>query len=143
MPEGLLRPAGPANVLTTPAELTLRIRWLSVSAIYRLPALSIARFPGSENRALLPVPSASPALPLNPAIVLTTPAEEILRNTWFLESATYTFPFESTATPDGPLNRADAPVPSAVPGPPAEPASVDTTPAEVILRILQFSLSAR
>src|SRR5205823_13648032 len=57
-------------------------------------------------------------------------------------SATYTLPEESVATPSGLLNRAALPVPSALPPFPASPASVVTTPAGVILRIVVLSLSA-
>ena len=50
----------------------------------------------------------------------------IFRIRWFSPSATYTLPSESTATPDGDLNRAAVPVPSADPVVPL-PASVETT----------------
>ena len=49
-------------------------------------------------------------------------------------SATYTFDNASNATPVGPLNDAEEPLPSA--NPKLLPASVDTTPSGVILRIL-------
>ena len=44
--------------------------------------------------------------------------------------------------PSGKLKRAAAPVPSVEPAAPAEPASVVTTPAGVILRIVSLLLSA-
>ena len=52
--------------------------------------------------------------------------------TW---SATYTFDDASNATPDGPLNNAKEPLPSTNP-PLVLPASVETTPSGVTLRIL-------
>src|SRR5256885_2003838 len=60
-------------------------------------------------------------------------------------------PLPSTATPYGPLNVADAPGPSTEPATlgrpailltwPAAPANVETTPAEVILRMVEFVAS--
>src|ERR1019366_3318022 len=57
-------------------------------------------------------------------------------------SATNTLPALSTATPQGYLNRAALPVPSALPEVPARPASVVTTPAGVTFRIVQLTSSA-
>ena len=58
------------------------------------------------------------------------------------ESATKTLPAPSTATPLGQLKRAAAPVPSALPDEPAVPASVVTTPAGVIFRMVLLPVSA-
>ena len=89
---------------------------------------------GRLKRAAAPVPSALPAVPA-PARVVTTPAAVIRRIALLEESATYTMPSVPTATPKGALNRAAAPVPSALPRVPS-PASVVTTPAGEIRRIL-------
>jgi hypothetical protein len=51
-------------------------------------------------------------------------------------------PAASVATPFGELKRASALPPSALPGTPAAPASVLTTPAAVILRIVWLPVSA-
>ncbi len=51
-------------------------------------------------------------------------------------------PALSTATPSGDENRAALPVPSTLPLSPATPASVVTTAAGVILRIVWFEVSA-
>jgi hypothetical protein len=56
-----------------------------------------------------------------------------LRIRWLLESATYTFPAESTATPLGEVKLVFVPVPLADPG--ELPAKVVTTPSGVILRM--------
>ena len=52
-PPSPLNPASPvpAAVLMTPAESTLRIRWLAVSAMKRLPAPSAATPLGNLSRA--------------------------------------------------------------------------------------------
>ena len=83
------------------------------------------------------------ALPVEPepASVVTTPAAVIFRIVLERLSATYTVPSAPTATPSGLLNVAAAPVPSARPATP-EPASVVTTPAAVIFRILWLAISA-
>ena len=97
---------------------------------------------GVSNRAALPVPSADPDDEAWPARVETTPSGEIRRIVALLESATSTLPELSTATACGPLNRAVAASPSALPQEPARPARVVTTPAGVTLRIAQFTWSA-
>src|SRR5215471_3147644 len=51
-------------------------------------------------------------------------------------------PLPSTATPRGALKRASLPAPSLVPGPPAIPANVLMTPAELTWRMVLFSESA-
>ena len=96
-----LTPANPASVLTTPPGAIFRIVWLPVSATYTLPALSTATPCGWLKSAALPVPSALPLTPANPASVLTTPAGVIIRIVWFQVSATYTLVALSTATPEG------------------------------------------
>src|SRR5262249_6980370 len=65
-------PARPANVLTTPAGLILRIVLLPSSATYRLLDPSSATLLGTLNRATPPGPSLVPAPPTAPAIVLVT-----------------------------------------------------------------------
>src|SRR5262249_3296994 len=80
-------------------------------------------------------PRTIPATPAVPATVVTTPAGVILRSVWFSVSVTKTLPAGSTATPVGLWKRAAGPVPAAVPGGSAAPASVVTTPPDVILRI--------
>ena len=89
---------------------------------------------GSLKLAAVPVAFVLPNEP-EPASVVTTPAAVIFRIAWFAESATYTVPSTPTATPWGELKLAAVPVPSALPDEP-EPASVVTTPAAVIFRIL-------
>src|SRR4051794_16926561 len=96
--------------------------------------------PGWLKRASLPVPSLDPDGPARPARVVTTPLM-IIRTVLLPLSATYSAPqfgIENphddelaTATARGELNRAALPVPSALPGSPAEPATVLTTPGVV------------
>src|SRR5437660_206684 len=92
-------PANPASVVTAPADVPLRIVWLIVSATQTVPAMSTAKPVGTLKRAALPVPSAPPALPANPASVVTTPADVTLRIVWLGESATKTLPALSAAKP--------------------------------------------
>ena len=98
-----------------------------------------------EKLADAPAPSCSagPTGP-PPASVVTTPDGVILRILLPYPSVTKTFPDASTAIPLGLLKLAAAPVPSCPIGSPpiAPPASVVTTPAGVILRILLFIVSA-
>ena len=135
-------PAVPASVLTAPAGVILRMVKLIWSATYTAPAASTATPMGTLKRAAAPVPSALPPLPAVPASVVTTPAGVILRMVELFVSATYTAPAASTATPNGLLKRAPAPVPSALPLLAAVPASVLTTPAGVILRMVELFVSA-
>src|SRR5690606_22069507 len=65
----------PAKVLTTPPGVILRIRWLKISAIYRLPAASKTPPEGWLKLAAVPVPLAAPIAP-EPAKVLTIPWPE-------------------------------------------------------------------
>ena len=64
------------------------------------------------------------------------------RMRWLFVSATIMLPLGSTATPEGPLNKAPVPVPSANPPFHPLPASVDTTPPGVTLRMRWLSRSA-
>ena len=64
-----LEPAVPAKVVTTPALVTFRIVWLSVSATKTLPAVSTATPLGVSNLAAEPVPSVEPEEPAVPANV--------------------------------------------------------------------------
>src|SRR5215831_16058982 len=143
-PTGLLNCAAPppARVVTTPAGVILRMVLFPESATYKFAAVSVATPAGPENAAAAPLPSALPETPAVPASVVTTPAGVILRIVLFPGSATYKFPAVSVATPAGPENAAAAPLPSALPKTPAVPASVVTTPAGVILRIVWFPESA-
>ena len=65
-------PAPPATRSTVPvASVILRTMWLPYSVTYRIvPAMLRARSTGLLSVAVVPVPSAAPAVPL-PAIVLT------------------------------------------------------------------------
>ena len=91
------------------------MRWLLVSATYTFPAESTATPRGALNEATVLLPVANPADPL-PANVVTTPPGVIFLMRWLLVSATYTFPAESKATPQGPLKVADTPVALTEPG---------------------------
>jgi hypothetical protein len=79
-----------------------------------LPFISTSTKEGILNFAFVPVPSSDPEV-VCPASVVTTPNEVILRMQLLLVSATYTFPYVSTATPEGFLNSAFVPVPSIYP----------------------------
>src|SRR3954452_9046813 len=116
----------PANVVTTPAAVILRIRLLFVSATKMLPEASTAIPAGPLNSAAVPVALIIPAMP-SPANVVTTPAGVILRMRLVSASATYMLPELSKSKPLGPLSLAPVPVPSSQPL--VEPAKVDTTPA--------------
>ena len=72
-------PETPANVLTTPVGLILRIVRLPPSATYTVPAASTATPNGLKKRAAAPPPSALPEKPGLPARVVTTPAAVIFR----------------------------------------------------------------
>ena len=90
----------PANVLTTPKDVILRILLLPESAIYRFPNESIAIPDGPLKLAYVPVPSVYSHEPL-PANMLTLPSGVILRIILLPVSATYRFPAESTVIPYG------------------------------------------
>jgi len=123
----------PASVVTCLVEMTIiRNLLFLVSATYSRPAeLSRAMPSGLENLATLPMPSAMPDEPHAPARVETTRVSTrvetlIARMALFDESATYRVASAlSTTRPRGPLNLA-APVPSAQPWLPGEPANADT-----------------
>ena len=94
----------PAMVVMMPvAAVTLRMRLLPESTMYRLPAVSIATSDGPLNCAAV----ASPLSPLDPstpvpATVLMMPVVAVtLRMTWPLNSAMYRLPTLSTAMPYG------------------------------------------
>ena len=89
------------RVVTTLVAAILRIMALPVSATKRLPLASIAKAWGWLKKASLPVPSLSPAIPGNPAIVVTVPAGVILRMVELPVSARYKLPVASTASPPG------------------------------------------
>ena len=114
----------PANVVTTPADVILRILLLLVSATYKFPELSAVTPYGELKVAAVPVESKEPATP-EPANVVTTPADVILRILLLLLSATNKFPELSAITPLGKLKVAAVPVASVEPATP-DPAKVDT-----------------
>ena len=123
----------PANVVTTPPAAILRMRLFPESPMKTFPAVSTATPRGALKEAPVPVPSANAADPL-PARVLTTPPGVTLRMRLLAESATNTLPMESVDTPQQLPNEALVPAPSAKAAVPL-PASVDTTPPGVILRM--------
>jgi hypothetical protein len=83
-----LSSAEPATVVTTPAVVTFRIVSLPASVTMRLPSASTVMPVGVLNWAFVPVPSAWPMLPAEPANVVTTPADVTLRIVLFPVSAT-------------------------------------------------------
>src|SRR5258706_7873486 len=91
---------------------------------------------GALKRTALPVPSALPETPGEPERVTTPPAGVMRRIVLLPVSATYTVPAASTARPDGYLNLAAEPAPSALPITMVEPAKVDTIPSGVIFRMV-------
>src|ERR1035437_2005956 len=82
-----------------------------------MPLVSTATPCGWLKRAPLPVPSALPLTPGDPAQVLTTPPAVIFRIVRLSVSVTYKMPVVSAATPQGLAKRAATPVPSALPWP--------------------------
>src|SRR4051794_17490352 len=104
----------PANKVTTPAGVILRISLLPVSATNTLPDESTAMPDGALNCADVPVALVLPAVP-DPANVVTTPAAVTLRMRLFSASATYMLPELSKSKPLGPLNFALVPVASTQP----------------------------
>ena len=139
--------------MTTPAGVIRRRVGPFWSTISRFPAPSQPSPAGKAKRAAEPVPSEVPFFPAEPAIVVTTPDGVIFRIVAFPESATNTFPPESTAMPDGLLKRAGEPVPStepvgqivAVQSASSGPARVDTGKPAVrrsTFRMLRFWESA-
>jgi len=111
-------PAVPTNVVTTPSGVILRMVWLNVSAMTKVPDASIAMPLGVLNLAAAPTPSAAPWL-RSPASAVTTPCG-VIRRTRF-SSSTYSVPEPSTATARGNKKRASLPVPSRRPLPPILP----------------------
>ena len=73
------RPAIPAQVLTTPAGVILRIVQLPPSTTYSSPPLPTATPRGARNRAAPRTPSSLPNIPARPASVLTTPSGVVVR----------------------------------------------------------------
>ena len=106
-----------------------------MSATKTLPTPSTAAPWGPMKLASAPVPSAFPGEPVLPASVVTTPAAVIFRMEPFPKSATKTLLAPSTATPQGLLKLAAAPVPSALPDELTVPASVVTTPEAAIFQM--------
>jgi hypothetical protein len=81
----------PASVITEPpGMLTVRMRWLPVSATYTNSA-SMAQPEGELKRAFVPMPSAHVADAV-PASVVTTEPPATARMRWLLLSATYSVP---------------------------------------------------
>lgn len=81
-----------------------------MSAIYLLPAASMAMAEGFQKLAIVAGPSLEPASP-EPANTATSPAGVTERITLFSKSATYTTPAASVARPWGDLNLAFVPSP--------------------------------
>ncbi len=81
-------PAVPARVVTTPAEVILRIVALFRSVTNTLPEPSTAMPNGWLKSAAVPVASVEPKEVDEPARVDTTPAGVILRTVLLAESAT-------------------------------------------------------
>ena len=131
----------PAYVVTTPSPVILRIVELLASVTYRLPAESTTIPVGFENSAALPVPSWVPRLLGEPATVVTTPAEVILRMVALPVSQTKTEFEASRAIPVGALNKAAVPVPSAEPAAPLFPANTLIVLSEAITLMQLFAVS--
>src|ERR1035438_8217569 len=131
-------PAQPATVVTAPPGVITRTVPLPESTSYSKPLVPIASALGEQNRGTPLVPSTLPVTPALPANVVTTPLLVAFRIVEFWESATYMLPVLSTATPDGPQNRAALFVPSALPYCGTLPASVVTTPALVTVRMVSL-----
>ena len=131
----------PASVVTTPRGVTRRMRWLLLSATMIASLEGITATPkGLLKLAAAPAPSAKP-WPL-PASVVTRPKGVTRRMRWSFQSATTITSFEGiTATPDGLLKLAAAPVPSAKAALPL-PASVVTIPRGVTSRTRLLPKSA-
>ena len=139
MPVGLWNVATSEKPLTFPAApvpeavvtarvftSTCRMRRLVVSATHSTDP-ERATWLGALNRALVPTPSAKAAVLYLPASVVTVRvATSILRMRSAVDSATKTVaPSGVTSIPQGPLNCAFAPMPSALFAAP-DPASVVT-----------------
>src|SRR5258708_3331118 len=98
-------PANPTIVVTTqsgPWGVICRIVLLLKSATYTVSAPSTATPQGALKRAAPLVPSSEPALPGEPARVVTTqsvPTGVIFRTVELYKSVTYKAPAPSTATP--------------------------------------------
>ena len=126
----------PATVEITPAGFTLRMAWLAVSAIKRLPAESVAQALGVSNWAKRAAPS-SPALPREPlpAAVCSVPPGARRRTRWLLVSTMYRLPVRSAHTARGARNCATSgPVPSGLAPPVPVPATVRMARAGVTSR---------
>ncbi len=127
----------PATVVMMPLAATRRTRLLPVSAMIRFPALSNVRRCGWLNSALVAGPPSpeDPAVPL-PATVVMMPLLSILRIRLFRESAIYTLPAPSRATPIGRFRLAEVAGPPSPENPAVPvPAMVEMIPAELTLRM--------
>src|SRR5580658_2807206 len=131
-------PTQPESVATYPLGKISLIELFPVSATKTSPDESTTKPVGALNAAAEPKPLALPACPACPATVVVTPDGEIRRTVSLPVSATYTFPAESTAMPEGLLKRAAEPVPSAEPDWPGLPARVLTVPKGVTVRTVWF-----
>ena len=130
------QPGRPASVVTTPPAVIFRIVWLLVSATYTLPAALTATPGGKLNRAVLPVPSMFPALPRQTRERRNDAAGCNLPDRVIVGSATYRYRCCLLPFLEGPESRGAARSVSASRRRPARPASVVTTPAAVIVRIV-------
>jgi hypothetical protein len=116
----------PAKVVTAPLGVTLRMRWLPVSARYATFSASKARPLGTQKLAPAPTPSAHAHAPL-PANVDTSPAPVTLRRRCPLLSHTTSTPVLSNFISCGRAKLAAVPAPSATVYAPL-PAKVVTSP---------------
>ena len=144
--DALLAP-DPTKVVTTPAGLMRRTRWLPVSGTYSAPALSWQMPPIVENTACAPVPSAYPTAP-DPASTLTAPVAAVhMRTRLDPPSATNTSPFAPITLPTGPFSAALVPTPL-LPAPPVAPLPITVVTVRVArlssrTRLLPLSLISR
>ena len=81
----------PASVVTTPAEVILRMQLLFVSVTYKLLAESVVIPNGKLKRAAEPVPSKYPGTPGEPAKSVTFPVTSIFLMVWLERSTMYIF----------------------------------------------------
>src|ERR1035437_9546732 len=118
------------------AGVKRRMRLLSESAMYRLPAESTATPWGLSNWALVagPLSPLKPDVPF-PATVVITPLETSrMRLSW--KSAMNRLPAESTATPTASLNAALVAGPLSPKPDDPPPATVVIAPVEALRRML-------
>jgi hypothetical protein len=119
---------------------TLRMRWLNVSAMNRLPAASTATPWGNQILALVAGPPSPEkiALPVPATVVITPVAVATLRTRLFNVSAMNRLPAASNATPVGWLRLA------LVAGPPSpEKSSAPVLATVVMMPVVAATLRTR